>query len=146
MDWLNDFFGSYYFLTFFIAWLSTCIMKATLRSHSEKRKFSLILGFQNGGMPSSHSATVTSITVAMGLTTGFSAIFFVSLVLSLIIISDAFGVRQNIGQQGEAINQILIRLKKNPVKVVYGHSFFQVLIGTAWGAAVALIFYYLYFF
>ena len=146
MNWFNNFFGSYYFLTFFIAWLSTCIIKAILRSYSEKKRFSLVLGFQNGGMPSSHSATVASITVAIGLTTGFSSVFFVSLVLSLIVISDAFGVRRNIGQQGEVINEILKQLKKNPVRVVYGHSFFQVIIGTLWGAAVAVSFYFLYFF
>lgn len=145
MTWYSTFFGSYYFMTFFFAWLTASLLKAVFRALQNKTHFRISDGFRNGGMPSSHSATVMSITVAIVLTTGFTPLFFLALVMSLIVISDAFGVRKNIGQQGEALNKLLKGLQKDPIKVVYGHSFFQVVIGTLWGVGVALIFFVIYF-
>jgi hypothetical protein len=100
-------------------------------------------GFNNGGMPSSHSAVVASITTALLLKTGFSEIFFVSLVFSLLVISDAFIVRKNVGLQGDTINGLLKRSGENPISVVYGHSFMQVIAGIVLGVACSAILYVL---
>ena len=137
-----DFFANYYFASFFVAWLSACLLKATVSAFKKKGRFILKDGFTNGGMPSTHSTVVSAITTAVFLTTGLSPIFYVSLVFSLIIVSDAFGVRKNLGVQGETLNKLLKELKKDPVKVVYGHSFFQVLAGIFWGIFVATLLFF----
>jgi len=139
---ITAFFASYYFIAPIVAWLIACIVKAIVRS-AKSGKFSLKLGFENGGMPSTHSTIVSAITVAVLLKTGLSELFFVALMFSLIIISDAFGVRQYIGKQGEALNEVLKKSGKKPLKIVYGHTFLQVIVGILWGAAVSIIFYFI---
>jgi len=142
MGFIDGFFLEYHFLSFFLAWLSACIIKAILASVFEKRPLRLKDGFANGGMPSTHSAAVSSITTAIYYTTGFSPLFYVSLVFSLIVISDAFGIRRNIGVQGEALNKLLQKAKGNPIHVVYGHTFSQVLMGILWGVGFAILMAY----
>lgn len=138
MGSIIDIFTSYYFLAFFFAWITGVLLKAVLAG-VKSGKFSLSKGFNNGGMPSTHSIAVAAITTAIFIETGASEIFFVSLVFALVVISDAFGVRKNIGVQGDAINQILKSLKKDPIKVVIGHTFFQVSIGIIWGIGWAIL-------
>ncbi len=145
MDVLVRFFSNYYFLAFFIAWLSSCFIKSALVAYREKRMLRLSEGFSNGGMPSSHSASVAAITIALLIKTGLSDVFYLSLVMSLIVITDAFGVRQNIGLQGETLNKLLKSFKKNPVKIVYGHTFFQVIMGIVWGSFVAVLVNFFWF-
>ena len=58
--------------------------------------------FSSGGMPSSHSALVTGLTVGVGLEDGFgSSTFAMCLVFSLVVIYDAAGVRRAVGQQSK---------------------------------------------
>lgn len=137
----EEFILNYYFLTFFSAWFLGSILKSIIGKITHKSKYEFWSGFTNGGMPSTHSATVTSITTAVGLTTGFSPMFFVSLVFSLIVMSDAFVLRQYVGQQGEILNELLVKEKKKPLKVVHGHTFTQVIFGTLLGFIVAVVFY-----
>jgi len=120
-------------------------MKSLINAIREKRMIRFSEGFSNGGMPSSHSASVSSITIALLLTTGLSDVFYLALVISLITITDAFGVRQYIGKQGETLNDLLTSLKKDPLKVVYGHTFFQVIMGIIWGSFVAVIINFWFF-
>ena len=53
-----------------------------------------------GGMPSSHSAFVVALSSAVYLEEGVSTAFVVSLVLALIVLRDAFGVRRTVGEEG----------------------------------------------
>ncbi|MCF7872097.1 divergent PAP2 family protein [Candidatus Woesearchaeota archaeon] len=150
MYWLIQLFQSYYFVSFFIAWILSCIIKSFTRSHQKGGKYNFRYGFQNGGMPSSHSASVTSIVVAIGyvdMTASgvLSRSFYVALVLALIVVSDAFGVRKNIGQQGDMLNQLLKKYRKDPIKVVYGHTFLQVIAGMILGVLVSSLMYYVFF-
>ncbi len=141
---IQGFFGLYYIIAVLSAWLFSILLKSALVAFKEKR-FSLKKGFLNGGMPSSHSAVVSSLTASVFMLQGFSDLFFVSLVFSLIIVSDAFGVRRNVGLQGDSLNAVLKGLKKSPVKVVYGHTFFQVFAGIVIGVLAAVITYYTWF-
>ncbi|KAF8414132.1 hypothetical protein HHK36_002131 [Tetracentron sinense] len=65
----------------------------------------------SGGMPSSHSATVTALAMAIGLQegTGGSA-FALAVVLSCVVMYDASGVRLHAGRQAELLNQIVCEL------------------------------------
>ncbi|NLG96215.1 MAG: divergent PAP2 family protein [Chloroflexi bacterium] len=107
------------------------------------------LWFSSGGMPSSHSALVTSITLAIGLYDGFNtSIFALAVAVSMIVIYDAAGVRREAGRHAEKLN-ILINeffsgqpISEQQLKEVIGHTPAQVLAGISLGAAIALIFYF----
>lgn len=112
------------------------------------RRLNWGLWFSSGGMPSSHSALVTSITLSIGLFYGFdSPIFALAFAMAMIVIYDAAGVRREAGRHAEKIN-ILINefLSGHPIsdkqlKEVIGHTPAQVLAGTALGLGTALLFF-----
>lgn len=99
----------------------------------------------SGGMPSSHSATVTALAVAIGFQegTGGSA-FAIAVVLACVVMYDATGVRLHAGRQAELLNQIVCELPpEHPVSSVrplrdsLGHTPLQVLAGAMLGCIVA---------
>jgi uncharacterized protein len=142
MSSFADFITSYFFITVVLAWLSSVFLKWIIYAiRRDKHKFSE--AFANGGMPSSHSALVSSLSAAIFFTEGLSSIFYLSLMVALIVMSDAFRVRKNLGIQGDSLNKLLVKLKQNPISVVHGHSFFQVCIGALWGVFVAAGVFYL---
>lgn len=150
MNWIIEILTSYYFLSFFLAWIISCILKAATTSYRKNKKFTLKYGFENGGMPSSHTASVVSVVVAIGIVQQlnlgyFNGTFYIALVFALIVISDAFGVRQYIGKQGDILNKLLKGMKKDPLKVVYGHTFLQVIGGIILGVLVPTVLYLLFF-
>ena len=62
------------------------------------------LWFSSGGMPSSHSALVTSMMLAIGLFEGFNtSLFALSVTLAMIVVYDAAGVRREAGRHAEKI-------------------------------------------
>lgn len=96
-----------------------------------------------GGMPSSHSAFVVSLVTIIFLQEGVSTAFVVSLVLAMIVIRDAFGVRRSVGEEGIIINQILKKIKlKTKTHFVMGHTPLQVLVGLLFGLVISLVVYY----
>lgn len=104
--------------------------------------------FSSGGMPSSHSALITSITLAIGLFEGFdSPLFALSFAVAMVILYDAAGVRREAGRHAEKIN-ILINeffsghpISDKQLKEVIGHTPAQVLAGVALGLGTGLLFY-----
>ncbi|PRQ52726.1 hypothetical protein RchiOBHm_Chr2g0158581 [Rosa chinensis] len=101
----------------------------------------------SGGMPSSHSATVTALTVAVGLDQGTGgAAFALALVLALIVMYDATGVRLHAGRQAELLNQIVCELPPEhplsavrPLRDSLGHTPVQVVAGAILGCIVAYL-------
>ena len=63
--------------------------------------------FLTGGMPSTHSAFVISLVTILYLTEGVSSTFVVSLVLAVIVLRDASGVRRTVGEEGMVITQMM---------------------------------------
>jgi acid phosphatase family membrane protein YuiD len=99
---------------------------------------------ESGGMPSSHSATVTSLATAVGITHGWrSDLFAVVAVFALIVLYDAVGIRQAVGQQSRFLNHILGRekLELKPFKEALGHTPLEVAAGAALGIVITLVFY-----
>ncbi|KAL4392845.1 hypothetical protein AHAS_Ahas03G0385800 [Arachis hypogaea] len=84
----------------------------------------------SGGMPSSHSATVTALTASVGFQEGFGGpLFATALVLALIVMYDATGVRLQAGRQAEVLNQIVYELpaehplaESRPLRELLGHT------------------------
>lgn len=135
------------FFTVLIAWLVAQTIKVAIGVAAEKRfNFRWFVG--SGGMPSSHAATVSSLTTAVGLTYGFASPFFtIVFFLAFIIMFDAQGVRRQSGHQAEALNQIIEDIYLNKgiqqerLKELLGHTPIQVFIGAAIGILVALFCY-----
>jgi hypothetical protein len=142
MSGFMNFIGGYFFIAVLTAWLSSVLLKGIIyRFRGEKHKFSE--SFANGGMPSSHSALVASLSACIYITEGLSSLFYLSLMVSVIVMSDAFRVRKNLGVQGDSLNKLLIKLKQNPIEVVHGHSVTQVFAGAIWGIFVAIMVFHL---
>ena len=99
-----------------------------------------------GGMPSSHSAVVTSLATLIGYYEGLdSAIFALSVIFALVVMYDAAGVRRAAGKQARILNQILNTKNMAGVTVheklieLLGHTPFEVAVGAVVGICYALI-------
>ena len=105
-----------------------------------------------GGFPSSHSSTVTALSLSIGIQEGFdSAIFAVTTIFSFIVMYDACHVRYYSGKNIELTQQLVKDLREmtglhfdDPIyqeklKNVLGHKFVEVIGGFVVGLAVPLI-------
>lgn len=97
-----------------------------------------------GGMPSSHSAFVVSLATIIYLEEGLSTAFIVSLVLALIVLRDAFGVRRTVGMEGKQIEKLL-KLHKLKSRFHYsmGHTPLEVVVGATMGLVSSLAVFFL---
>ncbi|WOL12780.1 hypothetical protein Cni_G21548 [Canna indica] len=98
----------------------------------------------SGGMPSSHSATVIALAVAVGIQDGFgSSAFATATILAAVVLCDASGVRRHAGKQAEVLNQIVYELPEGhplcdngPLRELLGHTPLQVIVGAVLGSVV----------
>ncbi len=96
--------------------------------------------WDTGGMPSSHSATVTALATSVLLIQGFSVAFWIALLFALVVIRDAFGVRRSVSDQAHLLNILTSRMNiEKKVKIVLGHTPLQVTAGMAVGVGAALL-------
>ncbi len=110
------------------------------------RKFNIKRIMGAGGMPSSHSAVVCSLSMLIGKEYGFeSGIFAVSIIMAFIVMYDAAGVRRAAGKQARILNKILETPGMSTVEVqeklivALGHTPVQVFVGAAIGIVVGLV-------
>ncbi len=131
------------------AWLSAQLVKFLIDGIRRRGGSLRQLLFGNGGMPSSHTAFVSALTVRAGMTEGFQSISFsICFVLLFIVMTDAIGVRRETGRQGSAINLLMdwFTAEHDPetegkdMKERMGHSPLEVTVGFFWGVVCALIF------
>ncbi|KAL0700049.1 hypothetical protein Bca4012_056171 [Brassica carinata] len=95
-----------------------------------ERRWDLKQLLGSGGMPSSHSATVTALALAIGLQEGFGGSHFaIALILASVVMYDATGVRLHAGRQAEVLNQIVFELpaehplaESRPLRELLGHT------------------------
>lgn len=136
---LNNYMLSVTVTAYLIAQISKFFLYSFISGRFE---LSRILG--SGGMPSSHSASVTALAVSCirqnGISSPFSAI---AIVLAIIVVHDAVGVRRQSGIHAQVLNQVLDLLPIEMTKQLnefIGHTFMQSLVGCLLGTAVALLF------
>lgn len=116
-----------------------------------EHKFDKSRIFGDGGMPSSHSTVVTSITVLVGLLNGFNSyIFGISFVFAYIVLHDAKGVRLETGKQAEILNEMIELFTKmgqpdlspeKKLKEFVGHTPTQVFAGVILGITIGITYY-----
>lgn len=128
-----------YLLTPFLAWLVAGVLKFTINSiRAGKPAFGLI-GY--GGLPSNHSAIVSSMAALIALREGIGhPAFGVALTLAFIVMLDANSLRRQIGKQAEAINA-LTRQQGQPTQLRerIGHTRLEIAAGILVGIAVAAL-------
>jgi len=95
-----------------------------------------------GGMPSSHSAVVSALSLSVYFSEKWTTITFVVLFLSFIVIRDALGVRKEVEKQTSAIKAIMKKTGLNPDKYKLstrvGHSYAEVAFGVMLGLVIAV--------
>jgi len=116
------------------------LISAFLQTH----EFDLAYFTSTGGMPSAHTATVSGLATAIGLTNGFnSPAFALAFTLAGIIMFDASTVRMAAGKQATLLNQIVRELFRNhrlaekPLRELLGHTRFEIFMGMLVGIATA---------
>ncbi len=112
----------------------------------KETKFNFKWFVGTGGMPSSHCAGVSALATSVGMRLGYdTGIFAVSLMLAIITIFDARGVRRSTGRQAEILNKMFEDYYfKKPIKEdrlieLIGHTPVQVFAGVALGIICAYI-------
>lgn len=142
----HSFFFNYQYITIpFVSWVTAQTLKFIIDLLVNKQiDWRRLLG--SGGMPSSHSSFVVSLTTIVGIGQGFdSALFGVTLAFSLIVMYDAAGVRRATGKQARILNRMFHHTKgelhlEEELKELIGHTPVEVIAGGVLGMALAILF------
>lgn len=116
-----------------------------LTSWFKERRWDLKQLIGPGGMPSSHSSTVTALAIAIGFQDGFEgSLFATAAILACVVMYDSSGVRLHAGRQAEVLNQIVFELPDDhpladtrPLREILGHTPNQVIAGALLGLVTA---------
>ncbi|BAY13338.1 divergent PAP2 family protein [Calothrix sp. NIES-2098] len=130
--------------------LVACLIAQSLKLVIEivkNRKLNVRVLVTTGGMPSAHSALVTSLATGVGQTLGWSSPdFALATVFAIIVMYDAAGVRQAAGKQARILNQMIDELfadkhdfSQDRLKELLGHTPVQVIAGSALGITTSLL-------
>ena len=153
MTWLTELFTNPFLITSTSSWLIAQVMKVII-NFCVTRQLSWERLFGDGGMPSGHSATVSSLAIFAALRCGCGSFeFAVTAILAIIVCHDAMGVRQETGKQAVIINEMVQQFEKLmkqditdiDLKELVGHTPLQVLAGITVGVCNALIMHFLVF-
>jgi len=143
-------FENVIFLSTISSWIIAQVMKMFIyiltHKHKKFREAVETVVWRTGGMPSSHSAVVCSLTASIGFNgeLGISSnLFAFSLIFAFVVLRDSLGVRRSAGLLAKSLN-ILGRqtsektgIEFRPVKEIQGHTPLEVLVGMLLGIFIA---------
>ena len=147
-EWVELLLSNKILITGLVAWCVSQVLKTliVLIVHKEFRVERL---FGDGGIPSSHSSTVTAVMVMTGIVEGWdSPLFAVAFFLAIIVMHDAMGVRLETGKQAKVINDLTDFIEtmvgqdltpEDKLKELVGHTPLQVLSGFVLGVIIAIL-------
>jgi acid phosphatase family membrane protein YuiD len=153
MDWLLDLITNPFLIVSVSSWAIAQVVKVIIHWIIYK-KLDLERLYGDGGMPSGHSATVSSLMMMCALVCGTgSATFALSAILALIVCHDAMGVRLETGKQAVLINELIKafealegeKLPEVKLKEFVGHTPVQVIAGILIGLINGLVMYWILF-
>ena len=153
MAWLFDLLSNGILITAESSWAIAQVMKIFIHWWVYK-KFDIMRLFGDGGMPSGHSATVSSLACITGLVYGLNSFEFAfTMILAIIVCHDAMGVRMETGKQAIILNEITDSLgiifsdevAEVKLKEMVGHTMPQVIAGVALGILDAIVVYHIFF-
>jgi len=123
----------------FIAWLTAGCLKFAVNSLVAKTPAFSLIGY--GGLPSNHSAIVSSMTTLIALKEGINhPAFGVALTLAFIVVLDAGSLRKLVGKQAATLNRLAKTLNvKSDLRERVGHTLIEIIAGIAVGIAVATV-------
>ena len=155
MEYIKELLANHLLLASLIAWGISQFCKIIINLFIEK-KFDLKRLFGDGGMPSGHSATVTCLAVMCGYCSGFDSVAFaVAMILAIVVMHDATGVRREAGKHAVSIKELADAVNKSflgedenirteNLKVLVGHTPLQVFFGAMAGVIVAVLYIVLF--
>lgn len=140
---MNELLGNRVLQASLIAWASAQIAKFFI-DLLWRRKVNFRALTTMGGMPSSHSAAVSSLATGIAIVDGLgSTIFALALWFAAVTMYDAAGVRRAAMMQAKVLNQIILELfEGHPIsdtklRELLGHTPFEVVVGMLLGIAIA---------
>ena len=142
---MGTIWNNHYFWIPLTTWFLVQTIKVITELIAHKR-FDFKRFWGSGGMPSSHSATVTSLATVAGLARGFDSLEFAMCVaFAAITMYDAAGVRRAAGKQARVLNQIMeskgnINMQEKLIELL-GHTPVEVFVGAIVGIVTALALY-----
>lgn len=140
-------FGNRIIDVVFVAWFIAQFYKV-LSAIIIDKKFDVKRLWGTGGMPSSHSSSVTSLVTSIAFVEGVSSSYFaIAVIFSGIVMYDAAGIRRAAGKHAGVLNKIIEKLthkieekiSDENLKELLGHTPFEVLIGAILGIVVAFM-------
>jgi uncharacterized protein len=118
----------------------------------ERKSWNWRVLFETGGMPSSHSALMSALTVSMWLYYGWSSPWFaVAFVSSIVVMYDAVGVRRQAGEQAMILEDLIHQVRQAGMPVSdtvattlrhwkrQGHTPKEVVAGAVLGSITAVL-------
>lgn len=148
MNWLQELVQNRVLILTITAWLTAQVIKTLLHLFTAKTfRAERLIGA--GGMPSAHSASVCALIVGVGRQLGLdSPVFAVTVLMGIIVMYDAMGVRRAAGLHARVLNQILSHdgEEEKPaqphtaLKESLGHTPLEVTAGAALGILIGVLF------
>ncbi len=126
-----------YALTPFLAWLVAGVLKFSINTAKAKQLAFGLIGY--GGLPSNHSAIVSSMATLIALKEGIGhPAFGVAVTLAFIVMLDANSLRRQVGKHAVAINKLATGVPDHQhLRERMGHILLEIAAGIAVGVAVA---------
>jgi acid phosphatase family membrane protein YuiD len=127
-----------YAVVAFVAWLAAGSIKFVINSIKTGQLAFGQIGY--GGLPSNHSAIVSSAAALVAIREGFDhPAFGVAVALAFVVVLDANSLRRQVGKHAEAINRLIDGGKENPLRERMGHSRLEIVAGIVVGIISALV-------
>ena len=123
----------------FAAWLIAGSLKFCINSLKAKKLAFGLIGY--GGLPSNHSAIVSSVAALIAFKEGIAnSAFSVALALAFIVILDAGSLRKQVGKHATTLNQLTQNSDKPALhRERIGHTRLEIAAGIAVGVIVAKV-------
>ena len=131
----------------FLVLIITQVFK-TIYFSIKNKKLDLFTLLTTGGLPSSHSALVSSLaTVVLKVNGAGSAEFALAVILAIIVMYDASGIRKAAGEHAKILNEMMEEKEYysskeyKKLKELLGHTKLEVFIGLLTGIFLTIVLY-----